>query len=164
MSGRLDTTVDWVDRQLQRIIPQGPQPWWLWPAFLVLMGAGAVTVSALVTPGEGELLYLFGSRFGNECGFMQATGLPCASCGMTRSWVWLVRGHLWRAWTYSPGGASLLLWLILASGLGLARLVTRKPKLLQLDYRLLAGWVLVWMVGLNLGAWLLRLLGVNPLP
>jgi hypothetical protein len=42
-----------------------------------------------------------------QCTFRVATGLPCASCGMTHAFVALARGDLASAWSASPLGALL---------------------------------------------------------
>ncbi len=42
-----------------------------------------------------------------ECPFRAATGLPCASCGMTHAFVALARGDAAGAWGASPLGALL---------------------------------------------------------
>jgi hypothetical protein len=44
---------------------------------------------------------------GPECPFLAATGLPCATCGMTHAFVALSRGDLAAAWAASPLGALL---------------------------------------------------------
>ena len=42
-----------------------------------------------------------------ECGFLEATGLPCPSCGMTTSFAWFVRGNLLASVYVQPMGAML---------------------------------------------------------
>jgi hypothetical protein len=44
---------------------------------------------------------------GYVCPFRAATGLPCATCGMTRAWVALAHGEIPRALSASPLGALL---------------------------------------------------------
>lgn len=162
LSRRLLAGIVRLDRTLARWVPQR---WWLWPTALLLLGAGAVTAAVLVSPGPyPETLTLFGEPFGSRCEFYVRTGLPCATCGMTRSWVWLVRGHIWRAFVYSPAGATLLAWLAVGGVLGGLRLVTRRARLLAVDHRVLGAWVLFWLVVLHGGHWAARLLGFNPLP
>jgi hypothetical protein len=87
------------------------------------------------------------------CGFFQATGVPCPSCGMTTAFAHAAHGHLWQAWVAQPAGCVLAvltamlaitgLWS-LASGMdgaGLAgRLIGRKPVLGALALLLLAAW------------------------
>ena len=42
-----------------------------------------------------------------ECGFLQRTGLPCPSCGMTTSFAWFVRGNLLASFYVQPMGTVL---------------------------------------------------------
>lgn len=41
------------------------------------------------------------------CQFMQHTGLPCPSCGMTTSWTWFARGNLRASLYVQPMGTVL---------------------------------------------------------
>jgi len=161
---RLTRVARVLDRWAWWILPSGDGPWWLYPAFLVGLAVVTLTAALLVHPVEGESLAIFGIPLDGGCSFRERTGMPCAQCGMTRSWVWAARGHLPRAFAYNPGGASLFVWILVAGVLGGVRLVCRNARLLVVDWRLLAGWVLVWMVGLNVGCWLARIAGFNPLP
>lgn len=136
----------------------------MWPALMALLGLGAVLASLVFYPGGDEWTYLLGMRFGGECGFMEATGLPCPSCGMTRSWVWMARGHVFQAFTYNAAGALLWLGLALTGLLGAVRLVTRNPDKWKVPMRVLSTLVIAWMIGPYLGLWFARMLGFNPLP
>jgi hypothetical protein len=42
-----------------------------------------------------------------ECQFMQRTGIPCPSCGMTTSFTWFVRGNLAASLYVQPMGTVL---------------------------------------------------------
>jgi hypothetical protein len=42
-----------------------------------------------------------------ECGFLERTGLPCPSCGMTTSFSWFVRGNLLASLYVQPMGMLL---------------------------------------------------------
>ena len=42
-----------------------------------------------------------------SCQFMQRTGLPCPSCGMTTSWTWFARGNLQASFYVQPMGTVL---------------------------------------------------------
>ena len=152
---RVEQTLDAVGRFATK--------WWAWPALLVFLGFCAFVSSLLVYPGEGETLYLFGFRFGQECEFKQQFGFGCAGCGMTRSWVHAARGALWRSFQYNAAGSVLYLVLCAGGVLGLIRLVLRKPGWLKLGFTaVVVGWI-GWLV-LAVGIFVGRLFGVNPLP
>lgn len=137
---------------------------WVWPAFLLVMGVAALMLSVVFYPGGDEWTYLFGMRFGAGCSFTEATGHACPSCGMTRSWVHLVRGQVLTSATYNVAGSVLLMWLWVGGFLGGVRLITRDYKKWQLPYNYVAAFGLFWMVVLYLGFWIARVAGVNPLP
>ncbi len=62
-------------------------------------------------------------ELGYRCPLQAAAGIPCATCGMTRAFVFLARGDLGRALAASPLGAlaAALAWaLALAALLRLA--------------------------------------------
>lgn len=135
-----------------------------WPVAMVVIG-GLATLAALVMhPGPDEWTYFFHTRFGGPCGFQETTGLPCPSCGMTRSWVWLARGHVIKAFTYNAAGASLLIGLWVMGFLGAVRLITRDPRRWEVPFRLLSTAVMLWMLFPYLSLWIARLFGFNPLP
>lgn len=143
-----------------------PQPlaWWVWPAMLLVMGVGAVGAALVFYPGGDEWTYIFGWRFGSGCAFVDATGQPCPSCGMTRSWVHLARGEILTSIRYNIAGAVLLGWLAVGGVLGGLRLLKRDERFLKVPYSLAAGFGLFWMIVLYMGVWVARLFGINPLP
>jgi hypothetical protein len=137
--------------------------WWAWPAFAVCLALMAIVASLLVQPiGEDQVGFL-GLNFGGVCSFQEEYGIPCQHCGMTRSWVWMVRGAWLRAVTYNPAGATLWLWLVVGGVVGGARLVSRRPRLLRLNPFVFAALVAAWFLFLYFGLWLARLYGFNPL-
>lgn len=95
-----------------------------------------------------------------SCVFKNATGHPCPSCGMTRSWVHLAHAHLADAVVQNPLG-SVLFVLSLGAALYLAlRATTALPALrLRLGRReslalrwgiaaaIAANWAYVWWSG-----------------
>lgn len=141
-------------------------PWWTYNAGLVVLAIAVFGVSRLFHPGEDpRWVYLpNGMQFGDTCAFLAVTGLPCPQCGMTRSWVWAARGHLATAFLYSPGGLGLFLWAQVAGVFGAIRLLRRDPDALELPWQVVVGWTLVWMLGLYVLPYVLRLNGINPLP
>lgn len=141
-----------------------PPPWWAWPALLLVMGVGAVAASLVFYPGGDEWTYIMGQRFGAGCTIQELTGMPCPSCGMTRSWVHLSRFEILTSLRYNAAGSVLLLWLAFGGILGAVRLARRDERAIRLPYNIVAGFGLFWMLGLYIGLWLLRVFGVNPLP
>jgi hypothetical protein len=139
-------------------------PDWAWSSLLLVVGLLSVLVSVVFYPSEDpNWTMILGRQFGGECGFQMAFGLPCPSCGMTRSWVWLVRGEIGKAFAYNAAGAMLLLWLALGGFLGALRLVTRNYKLLVVPFPALFWWTMFWLAGPYLGMWVARCFGINPL-
>ena len=59
-------------------------------------------------------VYLFGCPIGWECS-MRRAGLPCPTCGLTRSMVMALHGQFARAWQMAPGGPVLLAGALLAA-------------------------------------------------
>lgn len=55
----------------------------------------------------------FGREANWACSFRQHYGLPCPTCGMTRSVVLTVQGQLESAWLLNPAGAILVLGILL---------------------------------------------------
>ncbi len=139
--------------------------WWVWPLFLVFVAMCAVIPALVIYPMPGvEQLYLAGFEFGGPCAFRDQVGVPCPSCGMTRSWVWAARGHLITAFTYNPAGASLFLWLVGGGVLGSLRLIRRKGDLLQIPILWVTGFAMFWFLVLFAALWIARAFGINPLP
>ncbi len=135
-----------------------------WPALMVVLGGGALLAALVIEPRPDQFSYLFGLRFGGECGFLEATQKPCPSCGMTRSWLWLARGDVVRAFQYNAAGALLLIGLVTMAGLGVLRLITRDPNRARVPMSLLSGVVMAWMLGPYLAVWILRMFGYFPMP
>ncbi len=89
--------------------------YWRW---LSLLGAAAciagLAVGVFVRPdpaGLGSHTYL-GFQ---PCGFLQYYGWPCASCGMTTSFAWFVRGNFLASLYVQPAGFFLALLAVLGA-------------------------------------------------
>jgi len=132
-------------------------------ALSVLAAIGAVVAAALVqpVPGDPDHLMVFGRQIQHVCPILASTGSPCASCGMTRAWVWAVRGDLALALRYNAAGVALLAAIVangalrgwLLNGGSLPRRAWAGAVLGA------AAWVVLW-----LGGWGLRLAGLYPMP
>ena len=88
------------------------------PAFLI----GAVTLADLVAGrallrADEARVYFMGRALNVTCAFRAATGLPCPTCGLTRSVVMSLHGEFARAWNMAPAGPVAVI------GLGMFTLV-----------------------------------------
>lgn len=151
---RLEGALDRVGRRLME--------WWVWPTALAAVGWLAL-VGALLAAPDGEDVRIAGVDLFGACDFRSRTGQPCASCGMTRSWMWAVRGELTRSASYNVAGTLAFFGLVAAGAVATVRLVTRRPAWLALGWRATLGIVLVWFA-VYLVAWGLRVGGSYPLP
>ncbi len=139
--------------------------WWIWPAVLVGIAVVCDALSLFFQPmGTEWVAFPGGMQFGDTCAMIMATGQPCPQCGMTRSWVHGIRLDLVDAWFYSPSGLLLLIWANVAGVIGAARLITKNPRKWEPPTGLMMGWVMFWLFPMYLGTYVLRLLGINPLP
>jgi hypothetical protein len=68
------------------------------------------------------------------CAFLQRTGIPCPSCGMTTSWTWLAHGNLAASFYVQPMGTVLAMIAAACVWVGLYVAVTGRPvhRLLRL--------------------------------
>lgn len=94
------------------------------------------------------------------CAFLERTGLPCPSCGMTTSFTWFVRGNLAASLYVQPMGTLLAalccctVWVglyVAITGRPVYRLIQRVPGQLILIPAL--GWVLIawaWKIYIHL--------------
>lgn len=91
------------------------------------------------------LLYVFLGLVGIGCPIRYVTGISCAGCGMTRAWLYLLRGDLQGAFVAHP-----LWWLVLPALLWIWR-GRRLPRR--------AYWAGIWLIaGAFLVVYLWRML------
>ena len=98
--------------------------------------AGATAVVILINGGAARLLldadefrvYVAGRPIEWVCAVRRHFGVPCPTCGFTRSVVLALHGHALRAWRVAPGGAAavaggllFVLGLLVLAGLRIAR-------------------------------------------
>ena len=87
------------------------------------------------------------------CGFKQATGYPCPTCGMTTAFAAMARLQVLDAIRYQPFGAVLFLGLVLASAGWAFTALTGRRWPLWIAYLLRTRWFLYGALALGLGSW-----------
>ncbi|MGA2039586.1 MAG: DUF2752 domain-containing protein [Bryobacteraceae bacterium] len=70
--------------------------------------ADAALARVLLAAGP-ERVYFLGKPILAACAFRRATGLPCPTCGLSRSTVLALHGDLGAAWHIMPAGPVLVL-------------------------------------------------------
>lgn len=86
------------------------------------------------------------------CAWKSATGLPCASCGATRSVLLLCEGRWFEALLLNPG---VLAALVLLAGVAVYAMAVVFCRLEPWRPRVFAGWPWRWMLGAAFAAnWL----------
>jgi hypothetical protein len=83
---------------------RSPLPAVVGATILVDAALGRVLLTA-----DLERVYFLGKPIAAACAFHQATGLPCPTCGLSRSTVLALHGNLGAAWHVMPGGPMLIL-------------------------------------------------------
>jgi hypothetical protein len=75
------------------------------PAFAVafVTFADLAAARALLRADEARV-YFAGRALDLQCAFREATGLPCPTCGLSRSIVMSLHGEFARAWKMAPAG------------------------------------------------------------
>jgi hypothetical protein len=68
-------------------------------AILADLGLGRLLLWA-----DEARVYFAGHALNFQCGFRAATGLPCPTCGLTRSVAMSLHGEWVRAWKLAPAG------------------------------------------------------------
>ena len=94
----------------------------------------------LVLTADAARVFVFGRPIEWECA-MRRAGLPCPTCGMTRSIVMALHGDLAQAWRIAPGGPVLLAGALGAATVLLITAARQRP---------LPRWI--WTGGLAYGA------------
>lgn len=80
--------------------------WWFGHALIFAMSVAVVVAAAVLTP-SAEVVSFFGSDVPVLCGWRQMTGLPCAGCGLTRSFTFMAHGRIAEAFSMNYLGPFL---------------------------------------------------------
>ncbi len=79
-----------------------------------LLGTAGLVAGAFIIPPEG--------LGGSTCAMIQVAGIPCPSCGLTRSVSSVLHGEFLAAWQYNPFGYGFVLaFLLVAPSVWLGR-------------------------------------------
>ena len=130
-----------------------------WAALLVAAAATVLIVASILEPdtrglGTHQQLGL------PPCGFVRATGLPCATCGYTTAFSMAARGDLIGALGTQPAAAVLAMICAASLLIGFYALVTAMP-LAPLMAPLRRGVTYWGMAAVVLGAWLYKIMIVR---
>jgi hypothetical protein len=129
-----------------------PAIWGRLLALAIALSCLAVLLTAARLPpshagfGSHQALGLHG------CQFLERTGLPCPSCGMTTSFTWFVRGNLAASLYVQPMGALLAALCCCTVWVGLYVAITGRPVYRMLQ-RIPAKLVMMPALGFALAAW-----------
>ena len=66
-----------------------------------------LVVLRVVASADAQRVFVFGRELHWGCWFRERFGVPCPTCGMTRSTLLAVHGQLGAAWHLNPAGALL---------------------------------------------------------
>ncbi|MFI5401403.1 MAG: DUF2752 domain-containing protein [Planctomycetota bacterium] len=78
-------------------------------ALLALACATALAVGAWLVPASGGVAVPGEGPARSACWFREATGIPCPTCGMTRSYVSMLEGDVAGSFRAHPAGPVMLL-------------------------------------------------------
>ena len=130
------------------------------PAKVVAAGLLAqLLILRMVSWADSEQVWLFGRQLHWSCWFKEHFGIPCPTCGMTRSVILTLHGHLDQAFGLNAGGPFLISGLVLISLVLLYRASvahdTRSGRRLAVC-AIMYGWLYAVVI---MGQWTLKLRG-----
>ena len=88
----------------------------------------AVFVTRALATATPQAVYFAGNELDWACSIRQQFGVPCPACGLTRSVLLTLHGHLGAAFEVNPGGPLVLLGVALLAALLLALALVRRPR------------------------------------
>jgi hypothetical protein len=90
----------------------------------------------------------------NGCQFLQRTGIPCPTCGMTTSWTWFAHGNLAASFYIQPMGFLLAIMCVLLFWISLYLAATgRSPGLVLQHAPLVRLFMALLVLGLLAWGW-----------
>lgn len=88
------------------------------------------------------------------CGFLERSGYPCPTCGMTTAFAYVVRGNLIKGFITQPAGTIGALLCIVVGGLAAFVIIAGKRVDKYVDFILFnTGWLLAIGVVIILFGW-----------
>lgn len=109
------------------------------------MATGAFVLAAWYVPTADGIVLPKGESVGTSCWFRYLTGVQCAFCGMTRSFVHLAHGEVTAAFQWHPAGPLLAAWAV-AMGLWIVlAAVSRSPAVANRARAVTSLTVVVWI-------------------
>lgn len=143
--------------------PAATEPWWRRRprvvGLLAALPAWAVLIVALLLEPDPHGMGTHERLGMPPCGFLQTTGLPCPSCGMTTSFAAMAHGRILEALYAQVAGAVLFLVTLGAAGVGTAQALSGRAILSRL--RFAAWWVYALLVLVAVGWGIKLMLGLN---
>ena len=123
----------------------------------ILAGLAAGLALEPVVRQGGTVLALGGWRLPTTCWFRITTGMPCASCGVTRAVVLLLHGRWAESWVAHPFGAPTLALILLALPPRVAGAFGARPRWVK-SWNRVWGWAIAATLLLMLAWWTVRLI------
>ena len=117
---------------------------------LVAIGALAILVTAAWVSPDGRGTGTHHQLGLQPCQFLQRTGLPCGTCGMTTSFSYFAHGNILASFYTQPFAGGLAVATAMSFWAALYCAATGRPA-----YRLLRRISVGWGVGLILTFWIL---------
>lgn len=138
------------------VVPQRAR----WRAVLLMATAATVLIVASILDPDTRGMGTHQQLGLPPCGFIQATGLPCVTCGYTTAFSLAARGDLIGALGTQPAAAALAMICAAALLIGLYAMITGMPlaPLMAPLRRGVTYWVMAAVV---LGAWLYKIMIVR---
>jgi hypothetical protein len=72
-------------------------------------------MARILLQADEARVYFLGHPLNWACSFHARFGLPCPTCGLTRSVILTLHGQVARAWRMAPGGPALTLGVLFAA-------------------------------------------------
>jgi hypothetical protein len=107
--------------------------------------------------GQGRVLIPWFGAMPGSCAWQNLLAMNCPGCGLTRCFVALADGQLFRAWHYNPAGLLLFAVVVYQVPFRTAQLCRLSRGQLDVRHGLWTVHILIWTaVAALLGQWLWR--------